>query len=176
MRLTSRRKASSDSPCRAIAAPPDTKRLRRRESTQKFLLFIYMTLGIFMRLRCKILSHLSSSKKAGGGLNLLNLLNAFPNFLCSFVTARRTVLCLRRVTKPVRVKLSRTHHLRQSLKVRALCDGSIAHMRDLSLPQFSWSRQRRNEHLINRLHHLCKRVFFHTQYNGTILTIQYRTL
>ena len=111
-------------------------------------------------------------------LNLLNMLNPkpFPIIFVLFVTARRTVLCLRRVTKPVRVKLSRTHHLRQSLKVRAVCDGSIAHMRDSSPPQLSWSRQRRNEHLINRLHHLCKRVFFHTQYNGTILTIQYRTL
>ena len=31
--ITSRREASSDSPCRAQAAPPDTKRLRRHESS-----------------------------------------------------------------------------------------------------------------------------------------------
>ena len=98
-------------------------------------------------------------------LNPLNMLNPkpFPTIFVLFVTARRAFLCLRRVTKPVRVKRSRTHHLRQSLKARADCDGSVAHMRDSSPPQFSWSRQRRNDHLSDRLRHLCERAFFHTQ-------------
>ena len=64
-------------------------------------------------------------------LNLLNMLNPkpFPTIFVLFVTARRAVSCLRRVTKPARVKRSRTHHLRQSLKVSADNDGSVAHMR-----------------------------------------------
>ena len=71
-----------------------------------------MTFGAFMKLRREILSRLSSSEKADGGLNLLN---AFSNF--------------------------------------------------------SWSRQRRNDHLSDRLRHLCERASFHTQCNGTILTV-----
>ena len=42
------------------------------------------------------------------------------------MTARRAVSCLRQVTKPVRVKRRWPHHLRQSLKVRADSDASIA--------------------------------------------------
>ena len=107
-------------------------------------------------------------------LNLLNMLNPkpFPTIFVLFMTARRAVLCLRRATKPVRVKRSRTHHLRQSLKARADCDGSVAHMRDSSPPQLSWSRQRRNDHLSDRLRHLCEGASFHTHpCNGTMLTV-----
>ena len=106
-------------------------------------------------------------------LNLLTMLNPkpFPTIFVLFVTARRAVSCLRQVTSPVRGKRRWSHHLRQSLKARADCDGSVAHMRDSSPPQFSWSRQRRNDHLSDRLRHLCERASFHTQCDGTIPTV-----
>ena len=61
-------------------------------------------------------------------LNLLNMLNPkpFPTIFVLFVTARRAVSCLRQVTSPVRGKRRWSHHLRQSLKVRADNDSSIA--------------------------------------------------
>jgi len=159
--ITSRREASSDSPCRAQAAPPDTKRLRRHERFRMFGRFRKFTSGILPFLNIPNL------------LNLLNMLNPkpFPTIFVLFVTARRAVSCLRQVTSPVRGKRRWTHHLRQSLKARADNDGSIARLRDSSPPQLSWSRQRRNDHLSDRLRHLCKRAFFHTQYNGATLTV-----
>jgi len=61
-------------------------------------------------------------------LNLPNMLNPkpFPTIFVLFVTARRAVSCLRQVTSPVRGKRRWSHHLRQSLKMSADNDSSIA--------------------------------------------------
>ena len=75
--ITSRREASSDSPCRAQAAPPDTKRLRRHERFRMFGRFRKFTSGILPFMNIPNL------------LNLLNMLNPkpFPTIFVLFMTA-----------------------------------------------------------------------------------------